>query len=274
MGGIFACSPQCSSQCYTAFEMVVDYKSRGAAPAEVSSRGHLPDHEPDIATLADVREQIRNHTHDNLILLSSVMKSITIANAAYVLTMLCASSVTPFLWIPFWLASFAIIVVSFTGQITNSLLSTYDPDWRETVGAFAQTIAEFILMSVLMPQGKSLPMLESWFLLWGVHSLCGALMERVIGSKVRRGHYSPVLRTLVDLHVEHLAGAWRGASFSGAFGLVIWMLARYLVPRHPALMMWQIVIPISLIGILVAVVRSMEAERRHILHYVRTHDDT
>jgi len=49
------------------------------------------------------------------------MKSVTVGNAAYTLVMLAGSSVSPLLWIPFWIDTFATIIVSFTQ--TNHRLS-------------------------------------------------------------------------------------------------------------------------------------------------------
>jgi len=55
-------------------------------------------------TVADLRERSRNHAHESQILLSGVMKSVTVGNAAYTLVMLAGSSVTPLLWLPYRLA--------------------------------------------------------------------------------------------------------------------------------------------------------------------------
>ncbi|MDO8432815.1 MAG: hypothetical protein Q7S58_10460 [Candidatus Binatus sp.] len=45
---------------------------------------------------------------------------------------LASSSVNPLLRIPFWLASFSAIILSFTGQVTSSLMGVYDPEWRDS----------------------------------------------------------------------------------------------------------------------------------------------
>jgi hypothetical protein len=65
------------------------------------------------------------------------------------------------LWLPFWLDTFATIIVSFTQQITSSLMSTYVPDWRDTTIVFSEALWEFMMMSTLMPRGSTLPTL-SW----------------------------------------------------------------------------------------------------------------
>jgi len=81
-----------------------------------------PDATPSgILTVADLQERSRNHAHESQILLSGVMKSVTVGNAAYTLVMLAGSSVSPLLWIPFWIDTFATIIVSFTQ--TNHRLS-------------------------------------------------------------------------------------------------------------------------------------------------------
>ena len=153
-----------------------------------------PDATPSgILTVADLQERSRNHAHESQILLSGVMKSVTVGNAAYTLVMLAGSSVSPLLWIPFWIDTFATIIVSFTQQITGSLLSTFVPDWRETTIVFSEALWEFMMMSTLMPRGSSLPMLSSWYVVAGLHAVFGVLAMQNLRSKLASGRYSPAL---------------------------------------------------------------------------------
>src|SRR5712672_421293 len=121
------------------------------------------------------------------------MKSVTVGNAAYTLVMLAGSSVSPLLWIPFWIDTFATIIVSFTQQITGSLLSTFVPDWRETTIVFSEALWEFMMMSTLMPRGSRLPMVSSWYVVAGLHAVFGVLAMQNLRSKLASGRYSPAL---------------------------------------------------------------------------------
>ncbi len=126
------------------------------------------------------------------------MKSVTVGNAAYTLMMLAGSSVSPVLWLPFWLDTFATIIVSFTQQITSSLMSTYVPDWRDTTIVFSEALWEFMMMSSLMPRGSTQPMLSWWYFLAGLHAAWGVIAMQNIRTKLAGGSYSPALGELVE----------------------------------------------------------------------------
>src|SRR6266851_8163719 len=153
------------------------------------SRRNVLDTQPDatpsgMLTVADLQERSRNHAHESQILLSGVMKSITVGNAAYTLVMLAGSSVSPLLWLPYWIDTFATIIVSFTQQITSSLLSTFVPDWRETTIVFSEALWEFMMMSTLMPRGSKLPMLSSWYIVAGLHAVFGVIAMQNLRAKL------------------------------------------------------------------------------------------
>jgi hypothetical protein len=231
-----------------------------------------PDATPSgILTVADLQERSRNHAHESQILLSGVMKSVTVGNAAYTLVMLAGSSVSPLLWIPFWIDTFATIIVSFTQQITGSLLSTFVPDWHETTIVFSEALWEFMMMSTLMPRGSRLPMLSSWYVVAGLHAVFGVLAMQNLRSKLASGRYSPALGGLVE---SFRAGLRRNMPFAGAGAAIVFsagIATRYLVPRFPALERWQVIVPLAILANVIIVIRAMDRDRSRILTFFRTH---
>jgi hypothetical protein len=224
-------------------------------------------------TLDDLRARIRDHARDSQMLLSGVMKSITIANAAYTLMLLASSSISPALWLPFWLAGFAMITVSFTAALISTLLAAFDPDWRDTFIVFSQTIWEFMTFSVLTPTGTTMPMLENWYLVVALHSAGGVFVVMLLRRRFAATSYSRTLQPLVESYREGLGRSAPRAIGVSVFGLVAWFAARPLIARFPTFMQWQVIVPLL---VLVAIIRSigaMERERASILSFIRTHTE-
>ena len=90
-------------------------------------------------TVSDLRGRIKGHAHETLTFLCGVTKAITLANAAYAIASLVAAGISPILWAPFWLASFLAIIVSYSGQITSSLIVAWSaPGQAATTTAHCQ----------------------------------------------------------------------------------------------------------------------------------------
>lgn len=222
-------------------------------------------------TVADLQERSRDHAHESQILLSGVMKSVTVGNAAYTLMMLAASSVSPVLWLPYWLDGFATIIVSFTANITSALMSTYVPDWRDTTIVFSEVLWEFMMISTLMPRGSTLPMLSSWYVVAGVHGAFGVVAMHNWRTKLASGSYSPALAELVE---SYRAGLRRNMPFAGAAAVFVFsagIATRYLVPRFTALERGQVIVPLVMLAIIINVIRAMDRDRSRILAFFRTH---
>src|SRR5260370_2249244 len=75
--------------------------------------------ELDVSTLA---ARVRDHGREGQLFLNSVLVSVAVANAAYVFALLLASGITPILWLPFMLASFGFVLITFSGSSTTMLL--------------------------------------------------------------------------------------------------------------------------------------------------------
>src|SRR5215469_7428879 len=102
-------------------------------------------------TATDLAERIRNHGRETYLLFNSVVVSVAIANGAYVFALLLGSSVMPLLWLPFMLASFGFVVVTFFGPLSTSLLVVFVPDWRHITFPILQALAIFLMFSMLLP---------------------------------------------------------------------------------------------------------------------------
>jgi hypothetical protein len=234
-----------------------------------------PDKDQYIATVtvADLRSRIQEHSRESQMLMSGVMKSITVANAAYILAALVASPVSPLLWLPFWITTFFIIILSFTAQVTSTLLAAYDADWRETTIVFTQTIWEFLMMSALTPRNATVPMLSAWYLAAALHAAGGALALRNLWSKFGTIKYSPALEELVGWYRRGLGENIPRAAVLAGISISVWIVALYVLPRFPGLEMWQGIFPLLQLVGLFSVMRTMERDRAMILSFIRNCPD-
>jgi hypothetical protein len=76
-----------------------------------------------LVTVADLQERTRNRSHESQILLSGVMKSVTVHDAIYTLMILGGFVGFADAMRRPWLDTFATLIVSFTEQITSSPVS-------------------------------------------------------------------------------------------------------------------------------------------------------
>src|SRR5258708_12269381 len=121
-----------------------------------------PPHKPelDVSTLT---ARVRDHGREGQLFLNSVLVSVAVANAAYVFALLLASGITPMLWLPFMLASFGFVLITFSGSSTTSMLIVSLADWRDGVIPLLQAMAMFLMFTMLMPAHSALPLLIAWY---------------------------------------------------------------------------------------------------------------
>ena len=184
--------------------------------------------------------------------------SVAVANAAYVLALLLASRISPALWLPFLMASLGFVFVTLAGTLPGNLLLVSMPDWSSAALPLFQTMALFLMFSLLMPAGRTLPLLIDWYLAVGAHSLIGALSMRHGASKMTVSSYEAALIPLVQGHVSTVHRWSIAAASVGTLWVACWVVVRFWVaPYHPELLRWQ-----GLLG-LVALAGSIGIIVRH-----------
>src|SRR5215472_5869355 len=172
---------------------------------------------------ADLAQRIRNHGRETYMLFNSVVVSVAIANGAYVCALLLGSSVTPLLWLPFILASFGFVVVTFFGPSSTSFLVIFIPDWRHIIFPIIQALALFLKFSMLLPSGTTIPLLSDWYLVNAAHALSGAFWVWSEAAGIRKSAYDTTLRELVRERLGDLRREGISAAVSGFVWIAIWM---------------------------------------------------
>lgn len=216
-------------------------------------------------------ERLREQTRENYAFHNAVMKSVTVANAAYTLALLLASSVSPWLWLPFWIASAEIVTVNFMGMSMGSRMIVFDPDWRDSAYPLAQTMAEFLLFSVLAPVGGSLPMLHYWFAVLAVHATITVLVFSAILERANRAELAPMMRSFVEFYLRMMRLRRKILVVNGFAWLGVFiLLSFYALARWPELAPWQALLGVVAMCAGFIGIASENRSQRELVEFVRS----
>jgi hypothetical protein len=214
----------------------------------------------DIGTLA---ARIRDHGRETQLFLNSVLVSVAVANAAYVIALLLASGITPMLWLPFMLASFGFVLITFSGSLTTGMLVVSLPDWRDGVFPLLQAMMVFLMFSMLIPAHSTLPLLIDWYAVAAAHAIIGGLWIRSLAGKINQTEYEPAIRDAVEAHLDSMRRSAIAAISSGGFWIVVWLAIRlWVLPEYPALLRWQGILGLIALAISSVVIALIERDRR------------
>src|SRR5215469_1062318 len=196
-------------------------------------------HTPQLSAHA-LGQRMRDQARETHLIFNSILVSVAVANAAYVLALLLASGISLALWLPFLMASLGFVFVTLAGTLPGNLLLVSLPDWSSTAFPLFQTMTLFLMFSLLMPVGTTLPLLVDWYLAVGAHSLIGAFWMRDGATKMAGASYEAVLIPLVQSHVSTIRRWSIGAASVGTLWVACWVVIRFWMAAHqPELLRWQ-----------------------------------
>jgi hypothetical protein len=221
----------------------------------------LPQRKPelDVSTLA---ARIRDHARETQLFLNSVLVSVAVANAAYVFALLLGSGITPMLWLPFMLASFGFVLITFSGSFNTSLLVVSLPDWRDGVLPLLQAMTVFLMFSMLIPTHSTVPLLIDWYAVVAAHAIIGGFWIRSLAAKINGTKYEPALRDAVEAHLKSMHRSAVAAISSGGFWLMVWLTIRWWVlPEHPAVLRFQGLLGLVALVISIGVIAIIDRDR-------------
>ena len=216
--------------------------------------------ELDAATLAS---RIRDHGRETQLVLSSVLVSVAVANAAYVFALLLGSGITPTLWLPFMLASFGFVLVTFSGTSNTSLMVVSLPDWRDGVLPLLQAMTVFLMFSMLMPTHSTLPLLTDWYAVVAAHAIIGGFWIRSLAARINGTQYEPAIRDAVQAHLASMRRSAVAAISSSGFWIAVWLSIRWWVlTEYPTLLRFQGILGLLALAISIGVLTLIERDRR------------
>lgn len=180
----------------------------------------------------------------------------------------------PLLWVPFWLASLSIVILTFTAYAVGVPIVSYVPDWIDAGLPMVGTVAEFLLFSFLTPSATpgnpTIPLFLYWYLCVAVISLIlGPLFGCNLIVKVGRTQYDPFLRSLTVRFAERVKARIRDSMLIGGSLVVIWasLLIWAVLRPCPQLTLgaWQGIIGVLVTAAVLGVgLRGLERDRREI----------
>jgi hypothetical protein len=216
--------------------------------------------ELDVSTLAG---RIRDHGRETQLFLNSVLVSVAVANAAYVFALLLGSGITPMLWLPFMLASFGFVLITFSGSSTTSMLVVSLADWRDGVIPLLQAMTMFLMFTMLIPAHSTLPLLTDWYTVVAAHALIGGLWIQSMAARIKRTQYEAAIREAVEAHLKMMRRSTVAAISSGGFWLAVWLWIRlWVLPEHPMFLRFQGILGLVALAISIAVLATIERDRR------------
>jgi len=216
--------------------------------------------ELDVATLAS---RIRDHGRETQLFLSSVLVSVAVANAAYVFALLLGSGITPMLWLPFMLASFGFVLVTFSGTSNTSLMVVSLPDWRDGVLPLVQAMTVFLMFSMLIPAHSTMPLLIDWYAVVAAHAIIGGFWIRSLAARINETRYEPAIRDAVEAHLDSMRRSAVAATSSSGFWLMVWLAIRWwVVPEHPEFLRFQGILGLIALAISILVLALIERDRQ------------
>jgi hypothetical protein len=214
-------------------------------------------------------DRIRDHGREIQLFMNSVLVSVAVANAAYVLALLLGSTISRLLWLPFVLASFGLVLVTFSGTFNTSLLVVSMPDWRDSTLPLLQAMMLFLMFSMLIPTGSALPLLTDWYAVVAAHALIGAFWIRSLAGKIGATSYDVSLRAAVQSHLKSMRRSASAAALSGIFWSIVWVSVRWwLVPEQSPLLRFQGFIGLIALLISIGVIVQIELDRRMFMRLI------
>jgi len=216
--------------------------------------------ELDVGTLT---ARIRDHGRETQLFLSSVLVSVAVANAAYVFALLLGSGITPMLWLPFMLASFGFVLVTFSGTSNTSLMVVSLPDWRDGVLPLLQAMTVFLMFSMLIPTHSTLPLLNDWYAVVAAHAIIGGFWIRSLSGRINGTRYELAIRDAVEAHLTSMHRSAVAAISSAGFWLMVWLSIRlWVLPEHPTFLRFQGILGLVALAISIGVITTIERDRR------------
>jgi hypothetical protein len=170
------------------------------------------------------------------------------------------------LWLPFILASFGFVVVTFFGPSSSSLLVVFVPDWRHIVFPILQALALFLKFSMLLPSGATIPLLSDWYLVNAAHALTGAFWVWSEAAGIRKSAYDTTLHELVRERLGDLRREGISAAISGLVWITIWIAIRtWVIPFHADLLAFQGALGLAAFAESIAIIVMIETGQRRLL---------
>lgn len=212
-------------------------------------------------TVSEIKDRIGKHTSIHYLTIYTVMKGVTLANAAYTLNIIFNAGLVKWQLIPFWLASFTAVILTYDATMVGLLIMAWLPRWQDIIFPFILVVIEFLLFSVL----QSDLTLKYWPLMVAIFCANASAVLWNVVTQVRVEHYEARLSKLVQEFIR-----WMKRDRRNSLALAIFWLTIFLImTKVDFFLKWQWVLGIIAFFQFVMVIREQEYDRKVIVERIK-----
>jgi hypothetical protein len=225
--------------------------------------------------------RVKAHSKENYIFLYSVMKALTMYSAAVALHTIVSGwangNSTFLIRLPYWLASFAAMILTYIATMVGMLVIAYVPNWEDAVVPFTLAGVEYLLFSVLADSNPNSSLWHQWPLVFA--AFCFVCFIKIVNAvrKMRVANYEPDLKELITTYRTNIIKNDIPASGFGALvALIVWLSFNhafripFLRPLIPDISEnWQSLFGIPCLVMMIFAIYTAERFRWHIVRTLR-----
>jgi len=157
----------------------------------------------------DILARLREHPRENYTFIFSVMKGVTLANAA--LAVMTVTVVKPSaVGLLLWATSFAAFILTYSAVTVGLAMAAFQLGWIDAVVPFSIAILEFLLFSVI----QDTDVMHHWYLIFAMYHTGAAIMIHSIIRRTEASQYEPSLKDAVSLYESRVRGDRLAASLT------------------------------------------------------------
>ena len=216
---------------------------------------------------SDLTARLKAHARDNYLFIYSVMKGATLANAGYTLAIFFGGGTAFLPHVPFWIASFLAMILTYNATVVGGLILGFVPTWRDSVLPFTLAVVEFLLFSLLQHQDRTLS--GNWYIIFALFDLNCFLITWNILGKIRVEDYDTSLDRLICIYKKRIKRDRLASGINAVSWLAVWLLIHFLAPKYPRFWdAYQWLLGIAAIGVMVLAIGDQEKTRKQIFEFL------
>lgn len=227
-------------------------------------------------TRQDLESRFSALGRDQYLFLYSVMKGVSFANGAYVLSLLLQDLEENWLRLPLWIASICALLVTYSTAFKGNLFLGPRTNLVDIFAPLILSLAEFLLFSVLQPPSPPLgadpnswnPDLlgTKWYFLFSIFSAAAWITIWNRWREFREEDYDADVCRITHKYKDSLLVNLRESAYSTiGFISVFVLLAFVLVPNCFAIEVYHPLFGVVVTGFMMIVLRRAEADQNRIV---------
>lgn len=221
--------------------------------------------------------RLKLHSKENYVFIYSVMKALTVYSAAVALHSIISGLISGesvfLLRLPYWLASFAAMILTYNATMVGLLIIAYVPNWEDSVVPFLLAVVEYLLFSVLADPKPESVLWQHWLLIFSLFALICHIKIRNALHKTNLDNYVGSLRTIIE---DYKANVKKedipSSAYCAIFAFAFWVLLKFPLFQSWGLSIspnWQCLLGIPALAVMIFAIRTSEKYRIRLVTYIK-----